>query len=78
MYMNMPDKPATTSPKHARQWLEYWREKEQAPRSNSVAYRKAYYANKTRLRQIAKMHELMDLYPADAKAHTYPPARAAR
>ena len=53
-------------------WQAFWDQQKSIVRyPNSKEYRQAYYANKTKARQIVKLHELMNKYSDDAKAHVY-------
>ena len=69
----VPAKPANTSPEYYQQWLDYWESVKAYRAPSNKEYQKAYQDNKTRLRRIAKLHELMDKYQDEAKAHVYKP-----
>lgn len=73
--LKMPQGQANDSPELAEQWLKYWHDVSNIKPQSNAEYRKAYYHNKnmimTRQRQIAKLHTLMDKYPAEAAQHVY-------
>ena len=67
----IPNQPADTSPEYAELWRRYWMGAANE-RSQNKDYAKKYYkqynAAATRRRQIAKLYELIDKYPDEARA----------
>lgn len=73
--MKQPKMPSTPAIETPELWDAYWdqikRYEKYLENVKYAEYRSNYYKKRTEQRQIAKMHELMDKYPKDAKAHVY-------